>query len=79
VTIQAQILELLQALGREYGLTMLFVSHDMAVIRHIADRIVVMYHGKLVEEGTAQEIFETPKQGYTQSLLASIPGTALGR
>ena len=79
VTIQAQILELLQALGREYGLTMLFVSHDMAVIRHIADRIVVMYRGKLVEEGTAKDIFETPQQDYTRSLLASIPGAALGR
>jgi ABC-type oligopeptide transport system ATPase subunit len=79
VTIQAQILDLLQALGREYGLTMLFVSHDMAVIRHIADRIVVMYRGKLVEEGTAKDIFETPRQDYTRSLLASIPGAALGR
>lgn len=79
VTIQAQILELLQALGREYGLTMLFVSHDMAVIRHIADRIVVMYRGKLVEEGTAKDIFETPQQDYTRSLLASVPGAALGR
>jgi len=78
VTIQAQILDLLQDLGREYGLTMLFVSHDMAVIRHIADRIAVMYRGKLVETGTAEEIFETPKQDYTRSLLASIPGAALG-
>ncbi len=77
VTIQAQILELLEALGREYGLTMLFVSHDMAVIRHIADRILVMYHGKIVESGDAKQIFEAPKEAYTQSLLASIPGVIL--
>ncbi|EED35149.1 ABC-type dipeptide transport system, ATPase component [Luminiphilus syltensis NOR5-1B] len=74
VTIQAQILELLQDLGREHGLTMLFVSHDLAVIRQIADHIAVMYHGKLVERGTAAEIFGSPQDPYTQRLLASIPG-----
>lgn len=74
VTIQAQILELLASLGREHGLTMLFVSHDMAVIRQIADRVMVMYQGKLVEQGTAQAVFENPQQAYTQALLASIPG-----
>ncbi len=77
VTIQAQILELLVALGREHGLTMLFVSHDMAVIRQIADRVMVMYQGKLVEQGDTEEIFGHPREAYTQSLLASIPGVAL--
>ena len=77
VTIQAQILELLEQLGREYGLTMLFVSHDMAVIRHIADRVVVLYRGKIVESGSTEDIFNNPQQGYTQSLLASIPGLGL--
>lgn len=78
VTIQAQILDLLQDLGKEYGLTMLFVSHDLAVIRHIADRIIVMYHGKLVEQGTTAEIFESPRQDYTRQLLSSIPGALRG-
>ena len=75
VTIQAQILDLLADLTKEYGLTMLFISHDLAVIRQIADRIAVMYHGKLVEEGSTAQVFETPREDYTRSLLAAIPGT----
>ena len=75
VTIQAQILDLLAELTKEYGLTMLFISHDLAVIRQIADRIAVMYHGKLVEEGSTAQVFETPSDDYTRSLLAAIPGT----
>ena len=74
VTIQAQILDLLAELTKEYGLTMLFISHDLAVIRQIADRIAVMYHGKLVEEGSTGQVFETPREDYTRSLLAAIPG-----
>ena len=74
VTIQAQILALLANLTKEYGLTMLFISHDLAVIRQIADRTAVMYHGKLVEEGSTAQVFETPQQEYTRSLLAAIPG-----
>jgi ABC-type oligopeptide transport system ATPase subunit len=77
VTIQAQILDLLMALGREHNLTMLFVSHDMAVIRHIADRVLVMYQGKVVEAGPVTQVFNQPQAPYTQSLLASIPGAAM--
>ena len=77
VTIQAQILDLMQDLGKEYGLTMLFVSHDLAVVRHLADRILVLYKGEIVEQGTGEDLFERPQQEYTRQLLQSIPGRAL--
>ncbi|TDG15465.1 ABC transporter ATP-binding protein [Seongchinamella unica] len=77
VTIQAQILDLMQGLSREYGLTMLFVSHDLAVVRHLADRILVLYKGEVVEQGTGDDLFERPQQEYTRQLLQSIPGRAL--
>ncbi|MDP5053433.1 MAG: ABC transporter ATP-binding protein [Congregibacter sp.] len=77
VTIQAQILDLMLELGREYGLTMLFVSHDLAVVKHLADRIIVLYQGKIVEEGTGESLFNSPQQAYTQQLLQAIPGRGL--
>lgn len=77
VTIQAQILELMLELGREYGLTMLFVSHDLAVVRHIADRILVLYKGRVVEQGTGDALFNAPKEDYTRQLLQAIPGRGL--
>ncbi|HBO11553.1 MAG TPA: hypothetical protein DD491_02095, partial [Halieaceae bacterium] len=77
VTIQAQILDLMLDLGREYGLTMLFISHDLAVVRHIADRIIVLFRGEVVEEGTGAQLFEAPEAEYTQRLLESIPGRGL--
>ena len=77
VTIQAQILDLLKALKDEHNLTMLFVSHDLAVVRQIADRVAVLYQGEIVENGQTHEVFEQPKEEYTKELIASIPGKLL--
>jgi len=73
VTVQAQILELLADLRKRLGLAMLFVSHDLAVVGRVSDRISVMYAGRIVESGPAREIFEHPAHPYTRGLLASIP------
>ena len=77
VTIQAQILDLLLELVDRFDLTMLFVSHDLGVVRYLSDRILVMRSGELVEAGTANEIFTAPKQDYTRALLEAIPGKSL--
>jgi ABC-type oligopeptide transport system ATPase subunit len=73
VSIQSQILNLLGDLQQEMGLSYLFISHDMAVIHHICDRIAVMYNGKIVEEGSRDEIINAPKHEYTQALLSAVP------
>ncbi|HEV2715744.1 MAG TPA: ABC transporter ATP-binding protein [Terriglobales bacterium] len=73
VTIQAQILELLANLRARFGLTMLFISHDLAVISQVADRVAVMYAGNLVELGSKAEIFQLPAHPYTRGLLHAIP------
>ncbi|MBY0262422.1 MAG: ATP-binding cassette domain-containing protein [Phycisphaerales bacterium] len=73
VSIQAQILNLLKDLQRDMGLSYLFISHDMAVIQHMCDRIAVMYRGKIVEEGPKRAIIDTPQHKYTQSLLSAVP------
>lgn len=73
VTIQAQILELLKKLNREFGVSMLFISHDLNVVRKLCKRVAVMQQGCLVEEGEAQEVFHHPKHCYTQRLIAAIP------
>lgn len=73
VTIRAQILALLLQLTQKHQLTMLFISHDMSVVRYLCDRVVVMQKGRLVEEGMTEELFAAPKQAYTQQLLAAIP------
>ncbi len=73
VTVQAQILELLAELRRTHGLAMLFISHDLAVVSKVADRVAVMQHGLIVEQGTAEAIFRRPTHAYTQRLLASAP------
>jgi oligopeptide/dipeptide ABC transporter ATP-binding protein len=73
VTIQAQILELLAQLREKFGLTMLFISHDLAVISQVADRVAVMYAGSVVEVGTKQDIFHKPAHPYTRGLLNAVP------
>lgn len=73
VSVQAQILNLLSELKEEMGLSYLFISHDLSVIRHISDRVIVMRRGKMVERGGVREIFESPKEVYTKELLAAIP------
>jgi len=73
VSIRAQILNLLEELQAEFQLTYLFISHDLAVIRHICDRVAVMYVGKLVETGTIDELYRQPKHPYTEALLSSVP------
>ncbi|MGA9977221.1 MAG: ABC transporter ATP-binding protein [Candidatus Sulfotelmatobacter sp.] len=73
VTIQAQILELLAQLRVKFGLAMLFISHDLAVISQVADRVAVMYGGNLVELGTKREIFQSPAHPYTRGLLHAVP------
>jgi len=73
VSIQSQILNLLKDLQDEFGLSYLFISHDMAVIHHICDRIAVMFDGKIVEEGTRDEIINRPQHPYTRALLSAVP------
>ncbi len=73
VTIQAQILELLAELRAKFGLTMLFISHDLAVVSQVADRVAVMYAGNLVELGSKRNIFEAPAHPYTRGLLNAVP------
>lgn len=73
MSVQAQILALLHELQRERGLSYLFISHDLAVVRYIADRTAVMYGGRIVEEGSSEQIFESPREDYTQRLVAASP------
>jgi oligopeptide/dipeptide ABC transporter ATP-binding protein len=73
VSVQAQIINLLDELKKSLGLTYLFISHDLNVVQHISDRIGVMYLGKLVELGLAEDVFEKPLHPYTQALFGAIP------
>lgn len=73
VSVQAQVINLMNELKEKFGLTLVLISHDLSVIEHMADRVIVMYLGQIVEMGTTDEIFNNPRHPYTQALLSSIP------
>jgi len=73
VSVRAQIIELFQQLGRDLGLTYLFISHDLSVVEYIADRVAVMYVGRLVELAQTEELFSSPRHPYTEALMSAVP------
>ncbi|MGC4032127.1 MAG: ATP-binding cassette domain-containing protein [Tepidisphaeraceae bacterium] len=73
VCVRARVLQLLSELKAEFGLTMMFVSHDLSVIRHVCDRVLVMYRGRIMEQGPVEAVFNHPRHAYTKVLLSAIP------
>jgi peptide/nickel transport system ATP-binding protein len=76
VSVQAQVINLLEALKQDLGLTLIMVAHDLAVIRHMSDRVAVMYLGEIVELAEVDDLFDTPLHPYTQALLQAIPASS---
>ena len=73
VSVQAQIIKLLKSLQEQKGISYLFITHDLSVVAEIADEVAVMYQGKIIEHGTAEQVLTKPKQAYTQKLLNAVP------
>ena len=73
LSIRAQVLDLLAALKARLGLSILFITHDLGVVRHVADRVIVMHRGRIVERGTCAEVLRSPKEAYTRELMAAVP------
>jgi peptide/nickel transport system ATP-binding protein len=71
--VQAQVLNLLQDLQEEFGMSYIFISHDLAVVKYMADQVMVMHHGEVVEMADADELYRNPQHPYTKTLLAAIP------
>jgi len=79
VTVQAQIVDLLKKINREKGTAIIFISHDLSLVRQICKRVIVMKKGNIVESGKVEEIFNSPKNKYTRELIAAIPKVDLSR
>jgi peptide/nickel transport system ATP-binding protein len=77
VSVQAQVLNLLNSLKAEFNFSSIFISHDLGVVKYISDEILVMHKGKIIERGLAADVYNNPKQSYTQQLIAAIPGKKL--
>ncbi|MBO7309403.1 MAG: microcin ABC transporter ATP-binding protein, partial [Kiritimatiellae bacterium] len=73
LTIRAQVLDLLSELKKKLSLSIIFITHDIGVVQHVADRIIVMNKGKIVEQGAASQVLSQPKEEYTKFLMASVP------
>jgi peptide/nickel transport system ATP-binding protein/oligopeptide transport system ATP-binding protein len=76
VSVQAQIVNLLQDLQEQFGIAYLFIAHDLAVVEHISDHVLVMHHGKIVESASAEAIYNDPQNEYTKTLLSAVPSIA---